>query len=74
MSFILSGNWKQTVRATGTISKVTIHPSIRKALLFIQHHFREPLSLASAADDAGLSANYFSECFRRQIGISFRIT
>lgn len=53
-------------------SKETIHPSIRKALLYIQHHFRKPLSLADAADYAGLSANYFSECFRRQVGISFQ--
>ncbi|WP_028611604.1 helix-turn-helix transcriptional regulator [Paenibacillus harenae] len=45
---------------------------IRNALLYIQHHFREPLSLANAADYAGLSANYFSECFRRQVGISFQ--
>ncbi|WP_168122110.1 AraC family transcriptional regulator [Paenibacillus sp. HB172176] len=50
----------------------TMHPSIRKALLHIQHRFREPLSLASAASYAGLSANYFSECFSKQVGLSFQ--
>jgi AraC-like DNA-binding protein len=52
--------------------KEILHPSLRKALLYIQHHFREPISLACAADCAGLSANYFSECFRKQVGISFQ--
>ncbi|WP_127490718.1 helix-turn-helix transcriptional regulator [Paenibacillus glycanilyticus] len=53
-------------------SKEVMHPSIRKALLYIQHHFREPVSLANAAGYAGLSANYLSECFRKQVGISFQ--
>ncbi|MDQ6420558.1 AraC family transcriptional regulator [Paenibacillus sp. LHD-117] len=52
--------------------KETIQPSIRKALLYIQHHFREPVTLAVAADYAGLSANYFSECFRKQVGLSYQ--
>jgi Transcriptional regulator containing an amidase domain and an AraC-type DNA-binding HTH domain len=53
-------------------SKEPMHPSIRKALLYIQHHFRESISLACAADYAGLSANYLSECFHKQVGISFQ--
>ncbi|WP_214627736.1 AraC family transcriptional regulator [Paenibacillus agaridevorans] len=48
------------------------HPSIRKALVYLQHHFREPVSLGSIAAYAGMSANYFSECFHKQTGISFQ--
>ncbi|MHA6482444.1 helix-turn-helix transcriptional regulator [Paenibacillus sp. strain BS8-2] len=55
-----------------TANHETINPSIRKALLYIQHRFREPVSLADAANCAGLSANYFSECFREQVGLSFQ--
>ena len=54
------------------IRKDSMHPSIHKALLFIQHRFREPITLAVAADYAGLSPNYFSECFRKQVGLSFQ--
>ncbi|MFC4778690.1 helix-turn-helix domain-containing protein [Paenibacillus sp. GCM10023252] len=42
---------------------------IREVLMFIQHHFREPLSLKQLAVQAGLSPNYFSECFHRETGI-----
>lgn len=45
---------------------------IRKALLYIQHHFREPLSLEMAAGQAALSPNYFSERFREVVGQSFQ--
>ncbi|MDU5142444.1 MAG: AraC family transcriptional regulator [Paenibacillus dendritiformis] len=49
-----------------------LHPSIVSAVTYIQHHFREPLTLAEVAAHAGLSANYFSECFSKQVGASFQ--
>lgn len=49
-----------------------LHPSIRSAVTYIQHHFREPLTLAEVASHTGLSANYFSECFSKQVGASFQ--
>lgn len=49
-----------------------VHPAVRKAVTFIRHHFREPLTLESVARHAGLSANYFSECFCKQMGEPFQ--
>lgn len=51
---------------------VPVHPSIRKALLYLQYHFRDPLLLDEVARLAGLSANYFSECFSKQTGFTFQ--
>lgn len=48
------------------------HPSIGRALTYVQFHFREPLTLVAVARHAGLSANYFSECFHKQVGMSFQ--
>mgnify|MGYP001198486854 CR=1 FL=1 len=48
------------------------HPAIREAVVYMQYHFREPLTLEGTARHAGLSANYFSECFRKQVGIPFQ--
>lgn len=50
-----------------------LHPSIRAAVTYIQHHFREPLTLRQVARHAGLSDSYFSECFGRQMGVPFQI-
>lgn len=50
-----------------------LHPSIRTAVTYIQHHFRDPLTLQHVARHVGLSPSYFSECFRRQLGIPFQI-
>lgn len=53
-------------------NKMPMNPLIRKALLYIQHHFREPLTLKETAEVCGLSANYFSECFRKYTGFTFQ--
>ena len=45
---------------------------IKKAVLFVDRHFREPLSLAGVAAQAHLSPNYFSERFRAVTGTSFQ--
>jgi len=45
---------------------------VRKSLTYIQHHFRESLTLRDAAQQAGLSPNYYSECFHKQFGLSFQ--
>ncbi|WP_136607866.1 helix-turn-helix domain-containing protein [Paenibacillus dokdonensis] len=50
-----------------------LHPSIRAAVTYIQHHFREPLTLHHVARHAGLSDSYFSECFRKQLGLPFQV-
>jgi AraC-like DNA-binding protein/mannose-6-phosphate isomerase-like protein (cupin superfamily) len=45
---------------------------IKKAVLFLDRHFREPLTLAGVAAQVHLSANYFSERFREFTGSSFQ--
>ena len=49
-----------------------IHPGIQKALAYLQHHFRQPLSLEEAADQAHLSSAYFSELFHKATGTTFQ--
>lgn len=46
--------------------------AVRQALLFMQHHFRDKLTLQSVAGHVGLSAHYFSECFHKATGYSFQ--
>jgi AraC-like DNA-binding protein len=64
----------------GCAAQVVDHPAvptvdqagIKRAVLFVDHHFREPLTLASVAAQAHLSPNYFSERFRDFTGIPFQ--
>jgi two-component system response regulator YesN len=47
------------------------HRSIRNALDYIQDHYgNETLSLGEISDAVGMSATYFSKCFRQEMGIS----
>ena len=46
--------------------------NVRAAVLYVDRHFREQLTLADAAARAHLSANYFSERFRAYTGTSFQ--
>ncbi|CAG7638728.1 helix-turn-helix domain-containing protein [Paenibacillus allorhizosphaerae] len=46
--------------------------SIRRALIYMQHHFREELKLEDAAREAQMAPNYFSACFKKTAGISFQ--
>ncbi|WP_193607845.1 helix-turn-helix domain-containing protein [Nocardioides lijunqiniae] len=45
---------------------------LRAAVLHVDRHFREPLTLAAVATIAHLSPNYFSERFRQYAGTSFQ--
>lgn len=56
-------------RDDGTVG---IPGNIRRSLAYIHHHFRRPLTLASVAERAGLSPNYFSEVFHHHTGQSFQ--
>jgi AraC-like DNA-binding protein len=45
---------------------------LRRALRYVERHFREPLTLAEVAAVAHLSPHWFSEQFRRATGESFQ--
>jgi transcriptional regulator GlxA family with amidase domain len=45
---------------------------IRRALIYMHHHFREQLTLEEVAAQARLSPNYFSECFHKATGSRFQ--
>ena len=47
----------------------TATASLRRAVLYVDRHFREPLTLADVAAQAHLSPNYFSERFRALTGM-----
>jgi AraC-like DNA-binding protein/mannose-6-phosphate isomerase-like protein (cupin superfamily) len=46
---------------------------VRRAVAFVERHFREPITLADAAAVAHLSPNYFSERFRATTGTAFQV-
>jgi AraC-like DNA-binding protein len=46
--------------------------AMRQAVLYVDRHFREPLTLAEVAAQAHLSPNYCSQRFREVAGTSFQ--
>ncbi|MCU6712969.1 AraC family transcriptional regulator [Paenibacillus sp. J5C_2022] len=49
-----------------------LYESMRKAVTYIQLHFRSRLTLDEVAAQAGLSPNYFSQRFRKFTGMPFQ--
>jgi AraC-like DNA-binding protein len=45
--------------------------NVQRAIAYLHHNFREPLTLATVASQGGLSRNYFSESFHRATGTRF---
>jgi DNA-binding LacI/PurR family transcriptional regulator/DNA-binding response OmpR family regulator/nitrogen-specific signal transduction histidine kinase len=43
---------------------------IRKAMAYIHTHFSEPLTREAIADHIGISADYLTDCFRQELGIT----
>ncbi|OAS21855.1 AraC family transcriptional regulator [Paenibacillus oryzisoli] len=64
-------NVPQTTIETSS-SDVSERSKLRKALNYIDFHFREPLTLKQAAAHTSWSPNYFSEKFSTIIGQSFQ--
>ena len=43
---------------------------IRRAMAYIHQHFSEPLTREEIADHVGISADYLTDCFRQELGIT----
>jgi len=52
-----------------TLNRVT-QQLIRKAMAYIHAHFSEPLTREAIADHIGISADYLTDCFRQELGIT----
>ena len=51
--------------------KETYSHTIEKAIEFLEAHYKEPLSVSTAAEYVGKSDNHFSAVFKREVGLSF---
>lgn len=49
-----------------------VDDDVRRAIGYVETHFREPITLADVAAEARLSPNYLSERFRQVTGIPFQ--
>ncbi|GEM_PF-379198 len=65
-------SWQPETAVTGGAHTSPQQEELHDALVFIHHHFREPVMLKDVAMHVGLSPNYFSECFHRMSGASFQ--
>ena len=52
-----------------TLNRATQH-LICKAMAYIHTHFSEPLSREEIAEHVGISADYLTDCFRQELGIT----
>ncbi|PJF23840.1 MAG: ATPase, partial [Phototrophicales bacterium] len=43
---------------------------IRKAMTYIHAHYAEPLTREEIADHIGISADYLTDCFRQELGVT----
>jgi AraC-like DNA-binding protein len=48
------------------------HSAVHNALLYLQHHFRAPLTLAEVAGQARMAPTYFSQAFHKATGTQFQ--
>ncbi|MBC8164078.1 MAG: AraC family transcriptional regulator [Roseiflexaceae bacterium] len=48
------------------------HQALQRALVYIHHHFRQPLTLDAVARAAHLSPTYLSERFHERVGMTFQ--
>jgi two-component system response regulator YesN len=68
----MSDSWLLHQRGRVNDSVFTYYPRLHRVRGFVAEHLSEPLSLGDAAKVACLERKYFSQYFRRKVGIGFR--
>ena len=51
---------------------IAMHEGVRRALTYMEQHYRDPLTLDLVAAEAHLSPNYFSQLFHEWVGVTFQ--
>ncbi|HEY8457355.1 MAG TPA: AraC family transcriptional regulator [Actinopolymorphaceae bacterium] len=69
---IVVGLARRVGEGQGVRPRPSTDPGMRRAILFVDHNFREPITLADVARQAHLSPNYVSERFHEITGQSFQ--
>ena len=63
------GHVEAALTRQSTLNRATQH-LIRKAMAYIHAHFADPLSREEIAEHIGISADYLTDCFRQELGIT----
>lgn len=62
------------VRLRSQSGQHSLHPAVQQALLILERSYTDPdLSLASVAQEVGVTPNYFSTLFRQNVGCGFSV-
>jgi AraC-like DNA-binding protein len=67
-----SGALERSAAARVSTGRSGARSDVRRAIAFVERHFREPITLADVASIAHLSPNYLSELFRETAGQPFQ--
>lgn len=49
-----------------------VNKVLSKSMEYIEQHRAEPITIEDVADEVGLNPSYFSHCFKKNLGISFK--
>jgi len=63
------GHVEVALTRQSTLNRATQH-LIRKAMAYIHAHFADPLSREEIAEHIGISADYLTDCFRQELGLT----
>ncbi|GLV55339.1 AraC family transcriptional regulator [Dictyobacter sp. S3.2.2.5] len=69
---LLRHSQHQIQKPAGENAATTQHQKLSMSLIYLHHHFREPLTLQEVAQQVHLSPTYFSEYFHQVYGITFQ--
>jgi transcriptional regulator GlxA family with amidase domain len=63
------GHMEAALARQHTLNRAT-QQLIRRAMAYIHMHFSEPLTREEIAEHIGISADYLTDCFRQELGVT----